>query len=283
VQSSIMLMWLNVDVKSFSAIGTHLVSSCSSGTWKELPLHMVFVSAGFDIGVGEVVGTEEGKYDNMLVRSSGFALMTNLLLTHMKKILNHGRLVVSLEGGYNVSNVADGVEAIMRVMIGQPHTVRVAEPYTLRQEEDMKTSRIQFDQDLLDVLEQQEKFWPCLSTALRAAATRTSSHIRQQLNKSQRILHKRKKAADSAELAAVKAEEITNAKRRCAEKFHDARRKAEGSVNRWQALLSLSNELTGSVEAEVCAEVDAEMEAEEAAAGAKASGAHASAFAKLSL
>ena len=211
---------------------------------------MVFVSAGFDIGMGEVVGTEEGKYDNMLVRANGFALMTSLLLTHMKTTLQHGRLVVSLEGGYNVANVADGVEAMLRVMTSQPQTIRASEPYTWQQEQNMTISRAQFDIDLLEVLNVQAKYWPCFNAALRDRALHAAVHIPERLERAQNVLRKCLKSENAAERDAVKSEEVAMAKRQRAVKFQKATRKADDSVGRWRSLLALSNMVGGSISAE---------------------------------
>jgi acetoin utilization deacetylase AcuC-like enzyme len=65
---------------------------------------VVFISSGFDSARGDLLGS-------MSISPSGFYLMTHLMATHFP------RLVVALEGGYNVRNVALGAEAVLRALL----------------------------------------------------------------------------------------------------------------------------------------------------------------------
>lgn len=67
---------------------------------------LVLVSAGFDAAVGDPLG-------GCRVTPAGFAHMT-----HMLKTVAGGRLVLALEGGYNLRSVARSVENCARTLIG---------------------------------------------------------------------------------------------------------------------------------------------------------------------
>lgn len=68
----------------------------------------VFVSAGFDAADGDPIG-------ECKVTPRGFALMTHRLME-----LAAGRLLLVLEGGYNIPVVADSAEACLRCLLGEP-------------------------------------------------------------------------------------------------------------------------------------------------------------------
>lgn len=71
---------------------------------REFEPAVVFISAGFDSARGDLLGS-------MSLSPSGFYLMTRLMASHFPK------LVVALEGGYNVKNVALGAEAVLRALL----------------------------------------------------------------------------------------------------------------------------------------------------------------------
>jgi len=64
---------------------------------------MIMVSAGYDICVGDPLGA-------MAVTSAGFAYMTRVL-KQLAEELCGGRLLLTLEGGYNLTGLRDGVLA----------------------------------------------------------------------------------------------------------------------------------------------------------------------------
>jgi hypothetical protein len=68
---------------------------------------LVLVSAGFDAARGDPLGGCD-------LTPAGYAYMTSRLLS-----LAGGRLVVALEGGYNLTSISRGMEAVLRVMLGQ--------------------------------------------------------------------------------------------------------------------------------------------------------------------
>jgi acetoin utilization deacetylase AcuC-like enzyme len=69
---------------------------------------LVLVSAGFDAAAGDPLG-------GMRVSPAGFAHMTSRLLT-----LAGGRVVLALEGGYNLEAIAACAAACLRVLLGEP-------------------------------------------------------------------------------------------------------------------------------------------------------------------
>ncbi|GAA5844933.1 hypothetical protein JCM11251_007273 [Rhodosporidiobolus azoricus] len=67
---------------------------------------MVIVSAGFDAAKGDTLG-------KMQVSPDGFAHMT-----HMLNALANGKLLLALEGGYNVDAIAECANACVEVIVG---------------------------------------------------------------------------------------------------------------------------------------------------------------------
>lgn len=74
----------------------------------EFQPQLVLVAAGFDAVIGDPKG-------GMQVSPECFSI-----LTHMLKGVAQGRLVLALEGGYNLQSTAEGVCASMRSLLGDP-------------------------------------------------------------------------------------------------------------------------------------------------------------------
>jgi hypothetical protein len=68
---------------------------------------LVLVSAGFDAARGDPLGECD-------VTPRGYAAMTHELLS-----LAGGRVVVALEGGYNLASISNSMEAVLRVLLGE--------------------------------------------------------------------------------------------------------------------------------------------------------------------
>src|SRR6185295_16686877 len=68
---------------------------------------LVLVSAGFDAAAGDLLGS-------LQVSPAGFAAMTARL-----RELASGKLVLALEGGYNLSAIARSAEACLRILLGE--------------------------------------------------------------------------------------------------------------------------------------------------------------------
>lgn len=69
---------------------------------------LVIISAGFDAAKGDPLG-------GCLVTPTGYAQMTYMLMS-----LADGKLVVALEGGYNVDALANSALAVTRTILGDP-------------------------------------------------------------------------------------------------------------------------------------------------------------------
>merc|ERR1712098_930793 len=78
---------------------------------------LVLVSAGFDAAVGDPLGgykVTPGMYGYM---------------THMLSLLAGGRVVVALEGGYNLSSISECATQCARALLGDPlPRVQVSQP-----------------------------------------------------------------------------------------------------------------------------------------------------------
>lgn len=74
---------------------------------------LILVSAGFDIYEGDPLG-------DMRVTPEGFACLTRLLMDMADEVC-HGRIVLVLEGGYDLRGVARGVRAVLRELLDETH------------------------------------------------------------------------------------------------------------------------------------------------------------------
>lgn len=75
---------------------------------REYGPELVLVSAGFDAAQGDPLG-------GMAISPTGYAQMTAALST-----LAGGKLVVALEGGYNLRSISQSAAAVMRTLLGDP-------------------------------------------------------------------------------------------------------------------------------------------------------------------
>ena len=96
---------------------------------------LVLVSAGFDAAAGDLLG-------GMRVSPGGYAALTERLLS-----LADGRLVLALEGGYNLDAIARSAAACLRVLLGEesPHDFGSVSPAGARKIE--------------EAIEVQREFW----------------------------------------------------------------------------------------------------------------------------
>ncbi|MCD6288600.1 MAG: histone deacetylase, partial [Candidatus Hydrogenedentes bacterium] len=76
---------------------------------REFAPEFLLVSAGFDAHESDMLSSQH-------VSTRGYADITKLLMDCARDCC-HGRLVSVLEGGYNLSSLADAVEAHVRTMI----------------------------------------------------------------------------------------------------------------------------------------------------------------------
>ncbi|KAI5476584.1 hypothetical protein MNV49_007471 [Pseudohyphozyma bogoriensis] len=103
----------------------------------------VIVSAGYDAADGDTLG-------KMKVSPAGFAHMT-----HMLSVLANGKLVLALEGGYNVAAVARSAHACIEVLVGdEPRHLKLnpASPSATNTCHDVKLFH--------------KRYWKCMGEAL---------------------------------------------------------------------------------------------------------------------
>jgi len=74
---------------------------------KEYDPQLILVSAGFDCALGDPLG-------NLSVTPVGFEHMTAIL----KDLQSNGKIVIALEGGYNISAISRSMTACTRILLG---------------------------------------------------------------------------------------------------------------------------------------------------------------------
>lgn len=104
---------------------------------------LVLVSAGFDAARGDPLG-------GYRVTPSGYAQMTSMLCT-----LAGGRVILALEGGYNLTSISESMAACVRVLLGE-------EP--VEPDEPIKPCSQAAQKTIKDVIETLVEFWPTLQT-----------------------------------------------------------------------------------------------------------------------
>ncbi|KAI7849184.1 hypothetical protein BDC45DRAFT_449100 [Circinella umbellata] len=106
---------------------------------REFGPSLVIVSAGFDAAAGDHIG-------ECYVTPAGYGQMT-----HMLKTLANGRIVLALEGGYNLNSIAKSAHACMSVLLGEaPEIPAILTPSPEAVDTIRKVKRIQ------------SKYWDCL-------------------------------------------------------------------------------------------------------------------------
>ncbi len=73
---------------------------------------LILVSAGFDIYHGDPLGS-------MSVGPAGYSYMTRSLVQLAEEVCD-GRILVTLEGGYNLKGQRDGALAVLSELLGNP-------------------------------------------------------------------------------------------------------------------------------------------------------------------
>lgn len=129
---------------------------------------LIMVSAGFDCAQGDPLG-------GMDVSSEGFAAMTRLLMDSVA----HGRVVLALEGGYNVRAVSEAVLACTQVLLGD-EVPEMCDPHAFmgpRERVKIAARKDNFRRDLAECVKIQKKFWKCLESGAQttSAATETTA------------------------------------------------------------------------------------------------------------
>ncbi|KAL9033688.1 MAG: hypothetical protein Q9180_005813, partial [Flavoplaca navasiana] len=99
------------------------------------------VAAGFDAAVGDQLG-------GCFVTPTCYAHMTHMLMS-----LANGKLVVCLEGGYNLASISKSALAVTRTLLGEP-------PDRIEETRPTKSGAATVDM----VRMYQRRFWPCLAS-----------------------------------------------------------------------------------------------------------------------
>ncbi|GAA5989512.1 hypothetical protein JCM11641_005556 [Rhodosporidiobolus odoratus] len=107
----------------------------------------VIVSAGYDAAKGDDLG-------KMLVSPDGYAHMTNML-----ESLAGGKLVLALEGGYNVNAIAESAHACVKVIVGDE----------LPQLAAIGAASLSATNTVHEVKQVQSGHWKCMGVAVESA------------------------------------------------------------------------------------------------------------------
>ncbi|KAI4267445.1 MAG: hypothetical protein LQ337_008344 [Flavoplaca oasis] len=102
---------------------------------------LVIIAAGFDAAVGDQLG-------GCFVTPTCYAHMTHMLMS-----LANGKLVVCLEGGYNLASISKSALAVTRTLLGEP-------PDRIEETRPTKSGAATVDM----VRMYQRRFWPCLAS-----------------------------------------------------------------------------------------------------------------------
>ncbi|KAL8645769.1 MAG: hypothetical protein Q9226_007151 [Calogaya cf. arnoldii] len=102
---------------------------------------LVIIAAGFDAAAGDPLG-------GCFVTPTCYAHMTHMLMS-----LANGKLVVCLEGGYDLDSISRSALAVTRTLLGEP-------PDRIEQTRPTKSGAATVDM----VRVYQRRFWPCLSS-----------------------------------------------------------------------------------------------------------------------
>mmetsp|Transcript_37528 Transcript_37528/g.72711 ORF Transcript_37528/g.72711 Transcript_37528/m.72711 type:complete len:668 (+) Transcript_37528:110-2113(+) len=123
---------------------------------REYEPDLVLVSAGFD--------SAEGDIGDMKVTEYGFAQMTSMLVN--TDIVKDGKIVVALEGGYNLRALVPSALETVKVLLGEPAPCIPCQEHvynfftwTERKRHDGALKR--FAEVLARVMHEQSRFWNC--------------------------------------------------------------------------------------------------------------------------
>lgn len=104
---------------------------------------LVLVSAGFDAAEGDPLGGYK-------VTPEGYARMTYLLST-----LADGRVILALEGGYNLTSISRSMAACAKVLLGEEPT----------ETENLKPIFAEAGESINNVIRELKPFWKCFGNS----------------------------------------------------------------------------------------------------------------------
>ncbi|PWA71675.1 histone deacetylase 15 [Artemisia annua] len=126
---------------------------------------ITIISAGFDAARGDPLGCCD-------VTPAGYAQMTKMLTS-----LSSGKLLVILEGGYNLRSISASATAVIKVLLGES-------PESML--ENVVPSRSGL-RTVLDVLKIQNSFWPNLESILSDLLAQWGSYALQEIKKKKKL------------------------------------------------------------------------------------------------
>ncbi|CAN6717561.1 unnamed protein product [Malus baccata var. baccata] len=128
------------------------------------------ISAGFDAARGDPLGCCD-------VTPAGYEKMT-----HMLSDLSGGKMLVILEGGYNLRSISSSATAVIKVLLGESPGCEL--DTTLPSRSGLQT--------VLEVLQIQNKYWPALGSSLTKLQSQMKTYSvqnkKKQIKKSRRTL-----------------------------------------------------------------------------------------------
>ncbi|KAK8972257.1 hypothetical protein V6N11_058065 [Hibiscus sabdariffa] len=127
------------------------------------------ISAGFDAACGDPLGGCD-------VTPAGYAQMT-----HMLSALCGGKMLVILEGGYNLRSISSSATAVVKVMLGESSE---CEP------ENIAPSKAGL-LTVLEVLKIQMKYWPSLSSSFEKLQAQWGMHCTDNQSKGKEVKKRR--------------------------------------------------------------------------------------------
>ncbi|CAN1245196.1 Histone deacetylase 15 [Linum grandiflorum] len=123
------------------------------------------ISAGFDAARGDPLGCCD-------VTPVGYAQMTQMLSN-----LSGGKLLVILEGGYNLRSISSSATAVVKVLLGESPSTEVGE---------MVPSRAGL-QTVVEVLKIQKSFWSCADSGLEKVQSQGADDEKKRSKKRRRV------------------------------------------------------------------------------------------------
>ncbi|KAL8994959.1 MAG: hypothetical protein Q9169_005224 [Polycauliona sp. 2 TL-2023] len=114
---------------------------------------LVIIAAGFDAAVGDQLG-------GCFVTPTCYAHMTHMLMSLAK-----GKLVVCLEGGYNLGSISKSALAVTRTLLGEP-------PDRIEETRPTKSGAATVDM----VRSYQGRFWPCIASDSKTSTKEGTMH-----------------------------------------------------------------------------------------------------------
>ncbi|XP_060205589.1 histone deacetylase 15 [Lycium barbarum] len=121
----------------------------------------IIISAGFDAARGDPLGCCD-------VTPAGYASMTQML-----SALSGGKLLVILEGGYNLRSISSSATAVIKVLLGESPVIDL----------DNNVPTKAGLRSVLDVLKIQMNFWPTLETNFTKLYSKWGSYALQDTRK----------------------------------------------------------------------------------------------------